>query len=365
MKILALNWQDISNPIGGGAEVHFHEIFKRIAAHGHEVHLFCCSHPGLPDEEEIDGIRIVRRGSRNTFNFIVPFTVKKIFNIDEYDVVIDDINKIPLYTPLYIKKPVLAIVHHLFKKSIYQQAHVIPASYVYLAELLIGKVYRKTPFTVVSESSKEELIKEGIPEENITIIYNCVDHSVYNPGKSEKQQNLLGYLGRIKKYKRIDSAVNAIDVVRKSIPDIKLLILGDGDYLPTLRNMVKDKNLEKNIEFLGFADAEKKVEVLRKCELVINPSSKEGWGLTVIESNACGTPVIASNVPGLRDSVIHDKTGILFEFGNVEELAGHIISVLHDRPRLKQLSSNAIEWARSFNWDDSAEKMFSLIQTVA
>jgi len=364
MKILALNWQDIKNPIGGGAEVHFQEIFKRIVKMGHEVDLFCCSHPDLPDEEIIDGIRVVRRGNRNTFNFMVPFTIKKIFNIKEYDIIVDDINKIPLFTPLYIDKPVLAIVHHLFKKSIFQQAHFLPASYVYLSELLIGKIYKNVQFTVVSQSSKEELMNEGIPEQNIRIIYNCVDHDIYNPGEMKKEENVVGYLGRIKKYKRVDVLINAIDIVKNSIPEVKLQILGDGDYLPVLKKMVKDKGLEKHIEFLGFADSKKKVEILRKCPLVLNPSSKEGWGLTVIESNACGTPVIASNVPGLKDSVIHNKTGLLFEFGNSQGLADNIVSTLKNKPLLEELTRNALEWAQSFNWDNSAREMLSLMENI-
>ena len=241
MKILAINWQDIKNPFGGGAEVHFHEIFKRIAKKGHSVDLFCCSHPDLPDEEIIDGIRVVRKGKRSVFNFIVPVYIKKLFDINSYNIIIDDINKIPFYTPFYVKKPILAIVHHLFKKSIFQQTNFLAASYVYFSELLIGRVYKKIPFTVVSRSTKEELIREGIPEKNIKIIYNCVDHKIYNPGDGKKENNLIGYLGRIKKYKRIDILINAMLIVKKSVPEVKLLILGGGDYLPVLKKMVKEK----------------------------------------------------------------------------------------------------------------------------
>ena len=364
MKILALNWQCIKNPIGGGAEVHFQEIFKRVVKAGHRVDLFCCSHPGLADEEIIEGIRVVRRGKRNTFNFIVPTQVKKLFDINTYDIIIDDINKIPFYTPLYIRRPVLAIVHHLFKRSIFQQAHFVSASYVYLSELLIGTIYKNTPFTVVSESSKKELIREGIPPENIKIIFNCVDHDTYSAGDGKKESHVIGYLGRIKKYIRVDILIEALEIVRKTIPDIKLLILGDGDYLPVLKKLAREKSLENNIEFLGFADSEVKVEVLRKCELVVNPSSKEGWGLTVIEANACGTPVIASNVPGLKDSVVHEKTGLLFEFGNSRELAEKIIYTLNHKSYLETLSKNALNWAQSFNWDNSATEMISLIKEV-
>ena len=118
-NILVINWQDIKNPLGGGAEVHLHEIFKRIAAMGHQVTLLCCKYPGLPDEDILDGINIFRRGNRNFFNYAVPFQYWKLKKKYQFDIVIDDINKIPFYTPHFVKEPVIGIIHHLFGSSIF------------------------------------------------------------------------------------------------------------------------------------------------------------------------------------------------------------------------------------------------------
>ena len=117
LNILLINWQDIKNPLGGGAEVHAHEIFRRIAAAGHSVTQLSCSFPGAESEELIDGIRVIRNGSRSLFNFAVPAAYRALCKEQKFDVVIDDINKIPFYTPVFVRKPIVAILHHLFGQS--------------------------------------------------------------------------------------------------------------------------------------------------------------------------------------------------------------------------------------------------------
>ena len=362
-KILLLNWQCIENPFGGGAEVHMHEIFKRIAGLGHEVTLFCSNFPGGEPEKVIDGIKVIRRGSRNTFNFVLYRNLNRLFKVSDYDIVIDDINKIPFFTPKLVKNiPILAIVHHLFKKTIFLQASFPAAMYVYLSEKFIGRVYRHIPFTVVSESSKKDMILEGIPEDNITVIYNCVDHNLFVPDASKKSNfPLISYLGRIKKYKSVDHVIKAMKIVHEQVPEAKLKIVGDGDNMEFLKNLSASLNLEEVIEFTGFVSKEEKVSILQSAHLTVNPSCKEGWGITVIESNACGAPVVATNAPGLKDSVLDGKTGILFEYGNIEQLAENIIKLIKDDKLRETYSKNAVEWASKFNWDNSASEMLKLI----
>ncbi|MCU0463809.1 MAG: glycosyltransferase family 4 protein, partial [Anaerolineae bacterium] len=136
MKILVLNWQDRTNPFAGGAETHVHEIFSRLAARGHSVTLYCSHFPNAPREEMLDGLRVIREGHRNTFNAFVPWRYLRRFQHEEYDVVVDDVNKIPFYTPLFVRKPLLALAHHLFGKSIFAEAGVLAGLYVYGSEWL-------------------------------------------------------------------------------------------------------------------------------------------------------------------------------------------------------------------------------------
>lgn len=362
MKILVINWQDIKNPFGGGAEVHFHEIFKRIVAMGHQVTLFCCEIEGEPTSEIIDGINIIRKGKRNTFNFIVPSEYKKYFSKQNYDIIIDDINKIPFYTPLYVKEPLLALSHHFFGKSIFNETGLISGLYVNIAEYLMKFIYFKTEFVVVSQSTLDEFIDRGYDKNNFSIIHNAISHSEYPMKICPKNKNFtITYFGRLKKYKSVSHLFYAFQKIHKLHPNTQLDIIGKGDYRPNLEQLAKDLKISDNVTFHGFVDSETKNDLLAKSHLVVNTSMKEGWGITNIEANACGTPVLSANVPGLKDSVKENLSGLLYEYGNINDLTNKIDNIISDKSLLHKLENGSIEWAKQFSWDESAKKMLNKI----
>lgn len=363
MKILVFNWQDIKNPLAGGAEVHLHEIFSRIAKKGHSVTLVCSQFRGGSPRDIINGIRIIRVGTRNLFNFAVPLWY--LFFGGKYDVIIDDVNKIPFYSPLYVRNPIIALFHHLFGKSIYLETNPVAASYVYASEWFIPKVYGNVPIIAVSESTKAELVGEGIPESNITIIHNSVDHSLYKPdGRVDRinSQPTIGFLGRIKKYKSIEHLLQAFEMVKVEYPKAKLVVIGDGDYLPRLRKAASKMKYHDDITFTGYVSDEEKIRLIRELDVVVNTSSKEGWGLTVIEANACGVPVIGADVPGLRDSIVNEETGLLYHYGDIEALTALLFRYFGDERLRKKLSDNAVTWAGKFNWDNAADEFLKVIE---
>lgn len=365
MKILIINWQDIKNPFGGGAEVHMHEIFKRIAAMGHDVTIFACAHPDLATEEIIDGIKIIRKGDRNLFNFIIPKEYSKRFKNQGYDIVIDDINKIPFFTPLFVKEPLLAISHHFFGKSIFHETNAIFGAYVYLSESLVDVIYKKTKFVVVSDSTLDEFISRGFDKNNITIVTNAIEQSDFPMAVTTKNPNpTVTYFGRLKKYKSVDHLVRAFYFVSQEIPNAKLEFIGRGDFRPFLEQLCTKLGISDKVHFHGFVDEQTKAELLSKSYCVVNTSMKEGWGITNIEANACGTPVISANVPGLRDSVSEGVSGLLYEYGNIMELADKLRIVLTDNEKRQLLSEGAVSWASQFSWDKSAEIMLDTCQRV-
>ncbi len=365
MNILVLNWQDIKNPLGGGAEVHLHEIFKRVVERGHSVTLLCSEFPGSEKEETIDGIRIIRRGSRSLFNFFVPSSYARLARQTRFDVVVDDLNKIPFYTPLYVREPLVVIVHHLFGKSIFFETNLPSALYVAGTERLALRLYRKSIVAAVSESTRAELVSKGFREESIFLVPNCVDHQLYRPTeRDENPQPRIGYLGRIKKYKSIDHLLQAFKIVLLEMPGATLTIVGDGDARPGLERLARRLGILSQTIFTGFVSENQKVELLNQMDVVANPSLKEGWGLTVIEANACRVPVVASDVPGLRDSVRDGTTGFLYEYGNVEKLAVKLLLVLRDDHLRKTLAEEAYNWSLSFDWEVSADKMLGVLETA-
>ena len=365
LRILLINWRDIANPEAGGAEVHLHEIAKRFVVRGHRVTVLASAFPGGRPEEEIDGVRVVRRGGKFLFNFHVPAVCRKLLKEEGFDIVIDDINKIPFYTPLYVRRPLLAFAHHLFAQTIFLETALPLALYVYLSEALIGLIYRRARFIVVSESTKMDFVRRGIPERNIRVVYNAVDHGRYSPLASRRSDRpLIAYIGRIKRYKRVEHLLRASKVVFARVPDARLEIAGSGDHLDSLVSMARKLGIADRVNFRGFVSEEEKIDLLRRAHVVVNPSSKEGWGVTVIEANACGTPVIASDVPGLRDAVRHGQTGLLVPYGDTAGFAASISDVLKDDQMRSRLSEGALAWAGKFNWDDSAEAILEAISDM-
>jgi glycosyltransferase involved in cell wall biosynthesis len=365
MRILIVNWQDIRNPLAGGAEVHLHEVFSRIARMGHDVTLYCSSFPGAPREEEMKGIHVIREGGRNLFNYRFLFEYLRSFRNEPFDVVVDDMNKIPFFTPLFVKKPIYGVTHHLFGRSIFLEVNAILASYVYVMERCAVRLYkaRGIPFIVGSPSTYAELQHEHFPAGSVSLVNYGVDHATHTLGTEAKSPApLFGYFGRLKKYKSVDHMLQALPQVMKNVPALKVLIVGEGDDRPRLEAMTKDLGLGNVVEFTGFVSEEKKIALLRQMWFKVTTSSKEGWGLTVLEANACGTPVIASNVQGLRDAVKDGETGLLYGYGNVDELAEKISRLIVDNSLRTTLRANAIEWAKLFDWDLAAKQTLTLIE---
>ena len=356
MNILAINWRCIKNPEAGGAEIHFHEIFKRISAKGNNVTLIAHQFKDAPVVEIIDGIKTIRIG--NKFFFDKQFRKKylKEFVKEDFDLIVDDISKIPLFTPNYINKPIVGILHHIHGNSLYKEIPFPMAYYIIRAEKKIPAVYKNTPIFVVSESTKKELTELGQPEEKIDILYNAIDHELFSKIKVEKSEEpLLVYVGRIKKYKNIENIIDAVKIVKEKIPGIKFKIGGRGDHLENLKKYVEQKGLQKEVEFLGFLTEKEKAKLLGEARLFVTMALKEGWGITEIEANAMATPVIGSDVPGLRDSIINNKTGLLVKLNDPEVLADNIFELFYDKKRLKQMSGEAKIWASKFTWENSAD----------
>ncbi|HSG99305.1 MAG TPA: glycosyltransferase family 4 protein, partial [candidate division Zixibacteria bacterium] len=368
MNILALNWQDLKNPLSGGAEVHLEELLRRLVAKGHTVTLFCSNYRGGKPEETVEGVRIIRRGGRYDFNFIAPFHLRKLVKRERFDILIEDINKIPFYTPLYLKIPTLVVIPHLFSTSVFEEINFVLGSYIYLFERPMARLYRGKKFNVISDSTATDLGKRGIPEKDISVTHCGIDESRYSFDESVTKDSFPSviYLGRIKKYKSVQHLISAIALVRQRVPGVKLTVVGAGDYMDALKKQTDELGLNDCVEFTGFVSGVEKVARLRRAHVCVCPSLKEGWGLTNIEANACGTATIAANVEGLRDSLKDGVSGLLYEHGNIGELAEKIERVLTDDQLRAQLEQGAREWARQFSWDRAADEFMRVVEdTVA
>lgn len=367
MKILVQNWLDFIHPWAGGAEVQLHEILKRLVSKGHKIVLLSSKYKGCKDEI-IDGIHSIHIGNKLFFNWISILFYFIKFRYMDFDIIIDDYSKVPHF-PHYTKWSSVAIVHHIHGKIYFKELPRPLALYLYLIDrLLVPRFYKYSAIVTVSKSTKKELVEFGIPSKNIHVINNGINTDLVkeafnkNPRKKSNRAVVL-YFGRVKKYKRLNHLLKAFKHVKKKISKAKLVIAGKGDNYKNLIQLSKKLGLD-SIEFRGAVSEEEKINLLKDAWVFVTPSIKEGWGITVIEANACGTPAIAYNVPGLRDSIKNGYNGLLVENGNIKALSNAIINLIEDIDLRRELSRNAKEWAKQFNWDKSAERFEKVLKNV-
>ena len=365
MKILVLNWLDPENPQAGGAEVHLHEVFRRLVAWGHSVTLLCSAWRGCERRTTLDGIEVHRVGGRYTLSLVAPIYFRRRLRSERFDVVVEDLNKVPFFSPLWgVGAPVVLIVHHLFGTAAFREASLPVAVATWLLELPVPKVFRRVPTAVVSKSTAEDLARRGMPRGGIEIVPNGVDLSVLSPLAPEERflEPTLLYLGRLKRYKRIDLLLKAVaSLVERGRP-CRLLVAGRGDDRPRLEALSESLGLTQHVEFLGLVSEVEKRELLRRCWINLLTSVKEGWGISNLEAAACGTPTIASDVPGLRDSVVDGRTGYLVPHGDVGILSRRIEELLGDKKKRARLGQCARSFAEGFGWDASARAIEGFLE---
>ena len=367
MRIVALNWRDLRNPRAGGAEVHLEEILRYLGHRGHRCTLLSSGFAGGAAVEEADGYRVVRAGHEYDFNLAVPLLYRRICADETPDVVLDDINKVPFYSPLWTRAPVLAVIPHLMGPALFREVNPLLAAGLYALELPVRRVYRRCDVEVISESTRDDLVARGFSPARITVVHCGVDRGTYNVTQRAPKSATprLVYVGRIKRYKSLDHAIRALALVRRRVPDCTLTVIGDGDGMPRLRALAAGLGLDGSIEFAGFLPTAEKVRRLQEAHVAVNPSMREGWGLTNVEANACGTVCVAADSPGLRDSVLDGRTGLLYPYGDLDAMAERIVRLL-TRPELRAtMEDEALAWAARLSWERCGEESLVLIERVA
>jgi glycosyltransferase involved in cell wall biosynthesis len=284
--------------------------------------------------------------------------LRREFSNPAPDLVVEDINKVPCFTPLWTRAPVAVIVPHLFGTTAFREASIPVSLYVLALEALIPWVYRRSRFLVISESTRDDLAARGIPRERVTVAHCGLDHETYrvDPARAKSATPTILFVGRVRRYKGVEWVARALPEVKRRIPDVRLEVVGDGPYLPELRARIARAGLEDAVEFAGFLPRAEKVRRLQSAWVVVQPSPKEGWGLTVVEAGACGTAVVAADSPGLRDSVRRDETGLLVPFADDDGLSSALSRVLGDAALRQRLEQNGVQWAKTFDWGDCARR---------
>jgi glycosyltransferase involved in cell wall biosynthesis len=359
LRILWLNWRDIRNPEAGGAEVLTHEIARRlIEKYNYHITLFTSNFQRGSPGENIDGISIIRDGGK----FTVYAKAKNHYmtHKDDYDIVIDEINARGFLTPKFIKeKPILALIHQISPEVIMYEMP-FPLNFIgrYYLEKKWLSYYKDVPTVTVSQSSKKELEAQGF--RNVFLVPEGISISPPDTMPEKESDPTVVFIGRLKKHKLPHHAIQAFCIIKKQFPNAKMWVIGQG----YLRSKLERLNV-RDTTFYGYVSDAQKYELLSRAHLTLTPAIREGWGLVVVESNAMGTPVIAYDVPGLRDSVQDGQTGILVKQKSPSSLAFSAISLLEDPVLLKRFSMNAIAFSKQFNWEKTTYLFKEILEKIS
>ncbi len=360
LRILALNWRCFLHEQAGGAERNLQEQARRWAAAGHDVTLFTAD-PGRAvaprKNETIDGVTIRRMGGR--FTVYLYAAIYLMLRGRRFDRVLDIANGIPFFTPLFTRTPRVLFVHHVHEHQ-WASEFSAPAAKLgwFLESKIVPRLYRDCPVVAVSPTTRDALVKIGFSPQRINVVYNGVD-ARHEDAAVERVPRTIAYIGRLKKYKRLDRLVQVVADLRATYPDIRLDIAGDGDARPALETQIKALGLDRHVTLHGFVDETTKDAILRRAVVFATPSMNEGWGLSVIEANAFGCPAVAYDVPGLSAAIQHGETGLLAH--DDASFRGAISLMLKDEALQNKLSVGALAWSKHFDWDSCASSTLQIL----
>lgn len=355
MNICWFNHRCIKHPYSGGSEEHLHQISKRLVERGNDVTVFCEAYPGLPEIESIDNVTYSRGGNRFTVHLRALWTTMS----SQFDIYVDDIAHAVPWGSSLLRKNVIAIVHHIHGDVLYSETGPILGRILRFAESLIPYIYKNKRFIVVSQSTKTNLTDLGVKPENITVVHNGVEHTVTQIKKADNPQ--LIYFGRYKKYKNIDKILSIFKKVHSKYPETSLILAGKGTNHSVLTSNIASLNLKDAVQQIGSVSEQEKADLLASSWVNLVSSSVEGWSITTIEAARHGTPTIAFNVDGLRDSIKHNQTGILVPYCDEEQYLAELTSLIDDPDRLIELSIHAAVHASSYTWDIAFEQFNELL----
>ena len=370
LRILALNWRCTRHPEAGGAELNLFEQARRWQRDGHDVTVIAARRAGdrvLPEHEVMDGVTVRRMGGR--FSVYLHAAWFLTWHGSDYDEILDVSNGIPFFTPLFTPRPSALLIHHVHDRQWFTEFRQ-PMSSVgwFLERYVVPLVYRHRPVIAVSPTTRDALVRTGFDGDRISVIYNGV--SAPDPGLEPETGGrqpaavpTICYVGRLKRYKRLERLIDAYAALRSSVPGVRLEIVGDGDARPALEDYATSVGVSGGVTFRGFVDETTKATVLASATVFATPSMHEGWGLSVIEANQRGCPAVAYDVPGLSAAIVNGETGLLAadDHGFREALR----RVLVDPDVRAELSDGARDWAARFDWETTAAATLQVMDVFA
>jgi glycosyltransferase involved in cell wall biosynthesis len=356
-------WRDYDDPEAGGSELHAHRILSAWADAGIDLTMTTSSVTGAREVVQRSGYRVNRRSGRYS---VFPHTMASgvLGRVGSKDGLVEIWNGMPFLSPLWARCPRVVFLHHVHAEM---WKMVLPNG---LAELgyaiehrLAPPIYRRSRIVTLSTSAKEEIVERlGIPADRVVVSPPGVEER-FSPGGERSEVPLVVAVGRLVPVKRFDLLIEALVRVKARQPDLTAQIVGEGYERSALEELVRSHHAESWITLPGFVDDQGLIDLYRRAWLVASSSLREGWGMTVTEAGACGTPAVASRISGHRDAVVDGWSGLLFD--DQDDLVATLNSALDDEVLRKRLGIGAVEHASRFSWDTTARGALAVLAAEA
>ncbi len=365
MNLTVFADHDLKHHLAGGANVNLEENLRRLASK-HKIRLLCTWEKGLAEHEVADGIEIFRfKGNQITLRWIIPRYFKKHLEADT-DVVWDEVDSsVPWLTPFFSKKPILMHCLHFQKSNFFYELPKWLAAIAYILEPLLYGLYKNHTALAISESTRDCLLDIGFSPEKVKIVTPALNSSVFKPESEilakKSKTPLIVSLSRLRAWKGVHFSIQAMKEITAQIPEAQLAIIGTGPYESELKKLASKLGLDRNIQFLGRISEEEKMEWVSRAHILTKTSGREGWGIDVIEANACLTPAVGWRVDGTKDSIQDQKTGFLIPFGDISALAQTVIRLLKDIPLRNKMGKDARKFCENLTWELSASQIEEIL----
>jgi glycosyltransferase involved in cell wall biosynthesis len=358
-RIHMLSWRDLADVEAGGSEVHAANVARLWAEAGLDVTIRTSYAQGQPKTVVRDGYRVVRKAGRY---LVFPRSVAAELagRMGPRDALVEYWNGMPFFSPIWERNPSIIVLHHvhaeMWKMVLGDDNPKLAAAGEYLERAMAPLLYRRSRIVTLSESSKTDIIEQlRLKPERVDICLPGLDPR-FSPGGEKADKPLVVAVGRLVPVKRYDLLLAACQEARAQVPDLELVIVGDGYERPALTELVRDLDAESWVTFAGFLRDAEVVDLYRRAWVVASASAREGWGMALTEAAACGTPAVATRIPGHTDAVRHGSSGLLTD-ETASGIASGLVEVLSDHRRRAELTKGALARAAELSWENTATGM--------
>lgn len=365
LRVLYLSWRDRDNPEAGGAETFTERTAEVMANRGHDVTVFAAMFPGAAKRDRHGPVRVVRSGNR--FLCYPMGLLHLVRNRHRYDVIVDIQNGVPFWSPLVTRRPIVNVMHHVHEE---QWSSIFGPRLARLGWLLESKlaprVYKDAQYITVSKATREEMSKVGVSPERVEVIYSGNDRPVDLEAYGllpKTDHPTLTVLGRLVPHKHNETAIDILADLSERFPDLELNVIGSGYWRDELIAHATERGVLDRVHFHGFVSEDTKHRLLAQSWVVLMPSQKEGWGLTIVEAGLHATPAIAfAHAGGVTESILDAETGLLARDTN--EMTSHVATLLEDEALRTKYGDNAKRHALSFDWENTGRALEGVLQRL-